>query len=74
MLKSATDVGILRLTAGCEWDSLQRLVDGVVSDMQVHAIVIAAGLKPRSSFCRGGAPLLKSYRGRLVPACASCEG
>ncbi len=29
MLKSATDVGILRLTAGCEWDSLQRFVDGV---------------------------------------------
>ncbi len=28
MLKSATDVGILRLTAGCEWNSLQRFVDG----------------------------------------------
>ena len=28
-IKSATDVGILRLTAGCEWDSLQRFVDGV---------------------------------------------
>ncbi len=41
-IKSATDVGILRLTAGDEWDSLQRLVAGVVSDMQVHAIVIAA--------------------------------
>ena len=38
-IKSATDVDILRLTAGCEWDSLQRLMDGVVSDMQVPAIV-----------------------------------
>ena len=27
-IKSATDVGILRLTAGDEWDSLQRLMDG----------------------------------------------
>lgn len=26
--KCATDVGILRLTTGCEWNSLQRLVDG----------------------------------------------
>ncbi len=57
MLKSATDVGILRLTTGCEWNSLQRFEAGIVSDMQVHAIVIAAGLKPRSSVCRGGAPV-----------------
>ena len=28
MIKSATDVSILRLTTGCEWNSLQRLVDG----------------------------------------------
>ena len=28
MLKSATDVSILRLTAEGEWDSLQRLMDG----------------------------------------------
>ena len=28
MIKSATDVGILRLTTGGEWDSLLRLVDG----------------------------------------------
>ena len=30
MIKSATDVGILRLTAEGEWDSLQRLVDGLL--------------------------------------------
>ena len=45
MIKSANDVDILRLTTGCEWDSLQRLVNGVVSDIQVHAIVIAVWLK-----------------------------
>ena len=28
MIKSATDVSILRLTAEGEWDSLQRLMDG----------------------------------------------
>ena len=27
-IKSATDVDILQLTAGCEWDSLQRFVTG----------------------------------------------
>ncbi len=53
-MKSATDVDILRLTAGCEWDSLQRLMDGglvYVGAVPLCPPALLFGVRNEKVFC-----------------------